>query len=53
MANSVDPDQTLHSAASDLGIHCVLRPVCPTIKYYRKKINYQAQWLLNKMKQVL
>ena len=22
-ANSVDPDQTLHSAVSDLGLHCV------------------------------
>ena len=22
MANSVDPDQMLHSAASDLGLHC-------------------------------
>ena len=22
-ANSVDPDQTLHSAASDLGLHCL------------------------------
>ena len=26
MANSVDPDQTL----SDLALHCLLRPVCPT-----------------------
>ena len=25
MANSVDPDQMLHSAASDLGLHCLLR----------------------------
>ena len=22
-ANSVDPDQTLHDAASDLGVHCL------------------------------
>ena len=29
MANSVDPDQTLHSVASDLGIHSLLRPVVP------------------------
>ena len=28
MANSVDPDQMPHSAASDLGVHCLLRPVC-------------------------
>ena len=29
MTNSVDPDQMLHSVASDLGLHCFLRPVCP------------------------
>ena len=29
MANSVDPDATLHSAASHLGLHCLLRPVGP------------------------
>ena len=28
MANSVDHDQTSHSAASDRGLHCLLRPVC-------------------------
>ena len=27
MANSIDPDQTPHSAVSDLGLHCLLRPV--------------------------
>ena len=27
MANSVDPDQMLHSAASDLGLHCLLGPI--------------------------
>ena len=27
MANSVDPDQMLHSAASDQGLHCLLKPV--------------------------
>ena len=31
MANSVDPDQMPHSAASDLGLHCLQRPVCPNI----------------------
>ena len=25
-ANSADPDQTLHSAASDLGLHCLPMP---------------------------
>ena len=31
MANSVDPDQMPHHAASDLGLHCLLRPVYPNI----------------------
>ena len=29
VANSVDPDETPHSAASHLGRNCLLRPVCP------------------------
>ena len=29
MANSVNPDHMLHFAASDLGLHCLFRPVCP------------------------
>ena len=29
MANSADPDETPRSAASHLGLHCLLRPVCP------------------------
>ena len=29
VANNVDPDQTPRSAASDLVLHCLLRPVCP------------------------
>ena len=28
VANRVDPDQMLHVAASDLGLPCLLRPVC-------------------------
>ena len=31
MANSVDPDETPRSAASHLGLCCLLRPVCPNI----------------------
>ena len=27
MENSTDPDQTLRDAESDLGLHCLLRPV--------------------------
>ena len=34
MANSVDPDQTKHSVVSDLGVHCLQRPICPTTKSY-------------------
>ena len=29
VANSVDPDESLHSVASHLALHCLLRPVCP------------------------
>ena len=29
MANSVDPDEMPHIAASHLGQHCLLMPVCP------------------------
>ena len=37
MANSVDPDQTAvcgpapFAEQSDLGLHCLLRPICPNI----------------------
>ena len=34
MANSVDPDQMLHSAASDLGLHCLQRCICPNTSGY-------------------
>ena len=29
MAKIIDLDQTMHSAASDLGVQSLLRPVCP------------------------
>ena len=29
VANSIDPDEMPHSAASHLGLHCLLRRVCP------------------------
>ena len=29
MANIVDPDRMPHSVASDLGLHCLQRPVHP------------------------
>ena len=28
VANAVDSDEMPHSAASHLGLHCLLRPVC-------------------------
>ena len=34
MANSVDIDQTQHSVASDLGLHCLQRLICPNTKGY-------------------
>ena len=34
MANSVDPDQTPRSAASDLDLHCLQRPICPNTSAY-------------------
>ena len=34
MAHSVDPDQMLHSAASDLGLHCLQRRMCPNTLGY-------------------
>ena len=29
MANSVGPDKTASKEQSDLGLHCLLRPICP------------------------
>ena len=34
MANSVDPDQMPHSAASDLGLHYLHRPISPNTSGY-------------------
>ena len=38
--NSVDPNEKPRSVASHLGLHCLLRPVCPTIygKYGNMRI---------------
>ena len=45
MANSVDPDETPHSAASHLGLYCLLRPVCPNIygKYGTLLLHYVSR----------
>ena len=29
MANSADPDQMPQNVASDLGLYCLQRPICP------------------------
>ena len=29
VVNGVDPDQSLHSVASDLSLHCLQMPICP------------------------
>ena len=31
LATSVDSDQMLHCPASDLGLHCLLRPICMNV----------------------
>ena len=43
MANSVDQDQTPRSAASDLGLHFLLRPVRPG---YSDKRGIRNNWTL-------
>ena len=43
VANSVDPGKTLHSAVSHLGLHCLLRSVCPNTYG-----NYSIQICLSK-----
>ena len=58
MANSVDPDEMPYSVASHLGLHCLLRPVCPNTygkygTYQFDNNNVQADlgidWLLVKL----
>ena len=41
VSNSVDPDKMPHSAASDLGLHCLFRSVCPNIYCYFTVIHVQ------------
>ena len=40
MTNSVNPDQMLHSAASDLGVHCLQRLICPNTEGYYSKFTF-------------
>ena len=41
MANRVASDQMLHSVPSDVGLLCLLRPVCPNI--YGKYVKIQSK----------
>ena len=34
MANSEGADQTAPQEQSDLGLHCLLRPICPRFKMF-------------------
>ena len=45
MANSVDPDEMPHSAASHLGLYCLLKPVCPNT--YGKYGNRRNDFMFN------
>ena len=40
MANNVDPDQTPRSAASDLGLHCMLWQSVPIMTW----VKYNMSW---------
>ena len=59
VTNSVDPDQTPRSAASDLGLHCLPRHICPsaygqycsinliqTVHSFHKSISRREKWRL-------
>ena len=48
MANSVDQDETPRSAASHLGLNCLLRPVCPNT--YGKYGNFKNDFCNKKFK---
>ena len=36
MANCVGPDQTAPKEQSDLGLHCLLKPICPKTEFSRQ-----------------
>ena len=43
MANSADPDQILHNAVSDLGLHGLSRLFCPNISGYYGTLKFEKQ----------
>ena len=49
VAKSVDPEQMPHSAASDLGLHCLLRSTVPILRVYTLSITFYnvCHFLLN------
>ena len=50
MANSVDPVETPRSAASHLGLNCLLKPVCPNTYGKYGKYNWlSAQTLITEL----
>ena len=46
MANSVDPDQTPQNVASDLGLHCLQRPICPNSWCYNGNIGNKVDLII-------
>ena len=46
LTNSVDPDLMLHFAASDLGLHCLLRPAVPIFRVIRYLFFHAKQTLI-------
>ena len=46
MTNSVDLDQMPHSVASDQGLHCLLKLVCPNTLGYNGSIFSVCQYIL-------
>ena len=44
MKNSVDPDQMQHSTVSDLGLHCLQRPICSNTQSYYGMLSSQENF---------
>ena len=47
MTNSEGADQTAPQEQSDLGLHCLLRPICPRFKmFYNNHLLAHGEWPL-------
>ena len=44
MVNSVDPDKMPHSVVSDLGLHCLQRPICPNTWVLQYTNEIMGKW---------